>query len=503
MKSIDLVYSYTLDVGFPTMLRRFGQPSSLLIALLVCFLLCLPTPGWAQGGAGGGGAGGGGGGAGGGGAGGGGNNNGGGGGASGVRIDATGTLRLMRANPVVTMARLRAAKQTLPQHLARPSKLRKVSLNRLEAAVAEKLAKGETPSPEMITLAGMTRLEYVFFYPESGDIVLAGPAEGFGQDSTGRIVGVETGKPTLLLEDLIVALRAYGPKNNDTDYIGVSIDPTQEGLAKMQKTLRNLGSSIQGAGGVQTIVNSLRTSLGPNTVTIDGVPAGTHFAHILTEADYRMKLIGIGLEQPPIPMRSYVARLTSSMASSNALVRWFFVPDYSAIATSEDGLSMKMVGQGVKLVGEDEVVSGDGSRKVSGRPANLASRGFTTEFTKKFRAISENSRVFSQLRNLVDLTIAAAFIQDRDLYGKSGFDLGVLGSEDKLPVQVLPAPKKVETAINAVMKGSRLITPIGGGVTIEAAKALKKENLQSDSSIQRVQESVGLDSIPAAQWWWD
>jgi len=79
----------------------------------------------------------------------------------------------------------------------------------------------------------------------------------------------------------------------------------------------------------------------------------------------------------------------------------------------------------------------------------------------------------------------------------------VLGSEDKLPVQVLPAPKKVETAINAVMKGSRLITPIGGGVTIEAAKALKEENLQSDSSIQEVQESVGLDNIPAKQWWWD
>ena len=34
----------------------------------------------------------------------------------------------------------------------------------------------------------------------------------------------------------------------------------------------------------------------------------THFAQVLVEADYRMKLIGIGLEQPPVRMVSYVDR---------------------------------------------------------------------------------------------------------------------------------------------------------------------------------------------------
>ena len=177
----------------------------------------------------------------------------------------------------------------------------------------------------------------------------------------------------------------------------------------MQATLRQLGGSFRGPADVQNIVNQLQRSLGLNEVSITGIPAGTHFAHILTEADYRMKLIGLNLEQLPVPVTTYVDRLTASMTSSNALVRWYFVPDYEAVSVSEDGNAFRMVGQGVKLVGEDELVSSDGTRKRAGGRANSASRAFTTDFTKKFRLIADRSPVYSQLRNLVDLTIAAAF----------------------------------------------------------------------------------------------
>lgn len=401
------------------------------------------------------------------------------------------------------MARLQAARQQLPQHLARPSQMRKISLNRLEAAISKLATEGGRPTTEMVALAGLTRLEYVFFYPESGDIVIAGPAEGFAQDAIGRLVGIHTGKPCILLDDLIVALRAYGPAGEKTNTISVSIDPTQEGLARMQKTLQQLGSNFRGPGDIPVIVNSLRQALGLNEVTIKGIPATTHFAHVLTEADYRMKLIGIGLEQPPVPMINYVSRLTTAMTSTNALVRWYFVPDYEALAASEDGHAMKLVGQGVKLVGEDELVSSDGTRKSSGRGANPASRGFTSEFTKKFRQISENNVVYSQLRNLVDLTIAAAYIQDRGFYDQTGWDLGIFAHEDQLPVQVLPAPQQVETAINAVMKGRRLITPIGGGVTIQARKALETVQADENGEISKLHDTLQLEGVAPDQWWWD
>ncbi|MCA9159259.1 MAG: DUF1598 domain-containing protein [Planctomycetales bacterium] len=423
----------------------------------------------------------------------------------GVQIDPQGVLRTVYADPRVTLQRLRAAKQDLPQHLAKPSPLRKVSLTRLESAVAKQLAEGGRPSVEMAALAGLTRLEYVFFYPESGDIVIAGSAEGFAQDALGRLVGVESGKPCLLLDDMIVALRAYSPSGDQTNTISVSIDPTQEGLERMQKTLLSFGGQFSGPADVPRVVNSLQQALGLNEVTIKGIPAGTHFAHVLTEADYRMKLIGIGLEAPPVPMASYVSKLTLAMTTGNSLIRWFFVPNYEAIAESEDGLAMKLVGNGVKLVGEDELVGRDGSRQSSGRKANAASRIFTSEFTKKFTKIADNSVVYSQLRNLVDMTIAAAYIQDRGMYQQADWNLGVFADEDQLPVAVLQAPRQVETAINAIMIGNQLVTPIGGGVTIQARHALEQGNLQADpgGQIKHQHDQVKLDGIAADRWWWD
>ena len=110
------------------------------------------------------------------------------------------------------------------------------------------------------------------------------------------------------LDDLIVALRAFfGPSGKQAPLISVSIDPTQEGLPNMQGFLRQIGSRAT-PGQTQFIVRGLRESLGLQTITLDGVPATSHFAQVLVEADYRMKLIGIGLEKPGVKMMSYVDR---------------------------------------------------------------------------------------------------------------------------------------------------------------------------------------------------
>ena len=60
---------------------------------------------------------------------------------------------------------------------------------------------------------------------------------------------------------------------------------------------------------------------GCKKVRVDGVPPDTHFAQVMVEADYRMKLIGIGLEVPPVKIMSYVDRAirpTSAAMRCNA-----------------------------------------------------------------------------------------------------------------------------------------------------------------------------------------
>ena len=69
------------------------------------------------------------------------------------------------------------------------SPLRKVSLTRLERVMAKRLAESQGIDDVMRNLAGLTRVEYVFCYPETGDIVLAGPAEAWGRGALGTDAG--------------------------------------------------------------------------------------------------------------------------------------------------------------------------------------------------------------------------------------------------------------------------------------------------------------------------
>ena len=133
---------------------------------------------------------------------------------AGVDIDATGVLKIRMFDPRVAQQRLMAARQQRGNDLMRPSKLRKVSLQRLEAAVNAQRENGGEISDDLRAMAGLTSIDYVFFYPETKDIVIAGPAEGFVADPTDRFVGMQTGQPTLLLEDVVTALRAYAPQAN-------------------------------------------------------------------------------------------------------------------------------------------------------------------------------------------------------------------------------------------------------------------------------------------------
>ena len=243
--------------------------------------------------------------------------------AGGIIVDADGVLKNRTiADPTGQLNRQRASQAvaTLNEDIATPSQLRKVSLRRLEAELKRLREGGESLPTDMKCLAGLTSITHVFCYPESGDIVIAGPAEGYFEDVNGHVRGVNSGDATIMLEDLVAALRAFPADGRSASLVGCSIDPTAEGLARMQQFV---GRAQSQGGTADAIAQGVRDSLGMQTVRVDGVAPETHMAHVLVEADYRMKLMGLGLERVK-GVTAYVDKIRGG--SSNAITRRFSIP---------------------------------------------------------------------------------------------------------------------------------------------------------------------------------
>jgi hypothetical protein len=427
----------------------------------------------------------------------------------GVAIDAEGVLAVKTfEDPTGQLAAVRrqAAKARLPRELRAKSPLRKVSLVRLEAAVGAQLAAGKQPDEAMRCLAGLERLQYVFFLPETKDIVLAGPAEGFAADLSGRVCGLTSGRPVLELQDLVVALRAYGQGRPAEGFVGCTIDPEPAAMTRLQEFQRTVPHAVAEAQRQEVgrrIAEGMRAALGLAPIRVFGIPADSHFAQVLVEADYRMKLIGLGLERPPVRLASYFELLGGAGLRTNALQRWWFTPNYECVKVSADRLAMELVGEGVQLLTEAKLIGADGQLK-SGAPGNHASETFTEGFTRKYPELAQRVPVYAQLRNAIDMLVAAAFLRQEGYAAKASWQMAVFGNESAMPVRTGPALRRAPAAVNAAWRGSRFLAAAGGGVTIRAEQALAAERLQGDKDGKLGQaRAKAADGVPPDRWWWD
>ena len=203
-------------------------------------------------------------------------------------------------------------------------RLRMISLRKLEAALEDARAKsfGEIPD-EIKYLAGMQRIEYVFLYPEQNDIVIAGPGEGWRVDENANVVGITTGRPVMLLDDLLVAQRCV---DNAREGLGIScsIDPTQEGLQKLNTFLAKQTTFNQ------SIPKGMEQELGLQKITLTGVPEDSHFARVMVAADYRMKRYAMDLEPAPVAgLPSFLDMMIKKKGKlSNMMPRWWLACNY-------------------------------------------------------------------------------------------------------------------------------------------------------------------------------
>lgn len=421
----------------------------------------------------------------------------------GVSFDADGVLQLTtHTDPTgqLMARRLAAARAALPGNLARPAKLRKVSIVRLQAALSHRVRAGKDPTDVMQKLAGLTRITSIFCYPDDGDIVLVGPAEPWIDNVGGIAIGIHSGRPTLQLADFVVALRAYQPNAGNSGFVGCTINPNATGLQKLQafqKKIPKVVSDNERDQVARWVANGVHESLGSCQVQVFGISASTHFAQVMIEADYRMKRIAVGVEEPPVRMTTFAAALTT--ARHGALQRWWLTPDYDSVRASPDRLAMQIAGQGVQLQTENKDVLPDGTIIDAGRKPTRAARAYATSFTQRYNDIAKSSSVYAQLRQMTDFLIVAAYIRKHDWYKKANWDAGDLLDEKFYSVNTLNNPLSAPAVVNAFWKQQRMFVPAGGGVSIVAENALK-ETIDDENLAKR---HAGHRPQNQDNWWWD
>ena len=227
-------------------------------------------------------------------------------GANGVIVDADGVLRHAALSPIPTAS---STKKRIAEARA-TSESRRGQAQQAAQGVAQSAGSGRArrsstrtspPTEEMQFLAGLTRVRYVFYYPETQGHRAGRSGRRLGRRCRRAACAASTAAgPSLQLQDLVVALRAFAPgeRKSPVDSVLDRSHARRPGADAAILAQRRLARSRP--DDTEMIVNGLRTNLGMQNIRVGGVAPNTHFAQVLLECDYRMKLIGIGLEKPPV-----------------------------------------------------------------------------------------------------------------------------------------------------------------------------------------------------------
>ncbi|MDB4374593.1 DUF1598 domain-containing protein [bacterium] len=437
---------------------------------------------------------------------------------AGVFVNSSGVLSKIRARKANGSAEIlrQAVAQTGRGILTWSSPLRKISLTRLERAAQLLTAQGHTLDESMRNLAGLYAITHLIFYPETGEIVIAGPAGPWEFDEHQRAINLRSGKPILQLDDLVNCLRNA---NSHDGKFGCSITPRQENLVATKNFLAS--TTLTG----RQWSEKAQSTLGEQDIEVFGIPRGTHTARVLVEADYRMKLLGMGLEKsiPEIP--SYMDRLKlkpDGTLPAFSVVRWWFTLNDQPVSASPDETVFTFNGSTVKVLSENEFVNQDGDRIHTGK-SDIPTRGFARDFTAHFNKISDKYPVYNQLKNIFDLALVAEIVRQKQATGKASWEQTFFGlpkeptSSNPIETQLAYPMKNdhIATKVKSVISEKHLrsrqpdsrrdfhILGVSGGVSVSSADQLTKSIIQNSSSELDDRLKNQTPDLQVQRWWWD
>lgn len=382
----------------------------------------------------------------------------------------------------------------------RESDFRLISLPRLEASIRHLQASGQPIPEDMAALAGITAVEFLFVFPDTGDIVIGGPAGNWSRDDAGRSLSTTSGQPTLQLDDLVTLSRTFS--NGGRGFFMCTIDPKPEQVRAVQQLAASTRLSARNS---RQFASQLEETLGLQNVTVMGVPQNSRVASVIVDADYQMKMIGIGRREGAKGMESYfdlAGRAERQGAAMDAL-RWWMTVGYEAIRTTPGKNAFEFTGRSVRCLSENQLVSADGSRESTGK-ADTANGRFAELFTEHLPELAQQDVLFADLQNIFDLSLAMALIHSHGLQHQANWTPQVFCNGSDFVTQDVDVPTELLSAANSrSYRGGTIMVQVAGGIQVNLRDIVNNaENFEVSEQVHgaaRQASPIGH----GGSWWWD
>jgi hypothetical protein len=399
-----------------------------------------------------------------------------------------------------------------------------VSLRRLEQTVAALHEAGDSLPTDLRFLAGLNAIKFVFIFPEFDDVILAGPADAWRQLSSGDIVGRQSNRPVLHLDDLIAALRYAFTDHAVGSFMGCSIEPTELGIKAHAAYTRQL-AGMDGSQ-IPKVIQGMEQAMGPQDIHLYGVAPASRFALQMVAADYRLKRIALAHDPSPSKkVLSYLDLAEKAVTGGpQRQHRWWFVGHYDAIWHTADRLAFEFDGCGLRV---DTAPTQVGARQ--GRPPSKvnpvskptrAAKLFAELASKHLPELAEKIPVFAELENLVGLAVAATLIRHQAETQESGDADSESASSDRAshrwrpahfldvnrcPIDSFEIPRQTPSLANVrFVKDQFWMFSVSGGVEIDPWSLTADERFKLADGA-KLKDLRDRHAPPAddTRWWWD
>jgi hypothetical protein len=213
-----------------------------------------------------------------------------------------------------------------------------------------------------------------------------------------------------------------------------------------------------------------------------------------------MKRLSMGIEESPISHFPSFMELAAAKNVRNmkAAPRFWMECSYEPVAQDATGTVWQIRGSGVKTLTQESHFDKDGKKSTTQRQNRFAVQ-WANMMTDRFEELAAAEPTFRELRNVMDLSVIAAIIDQEQLTEKVGLEIpAILGLTDVVATPSWTVPKAVPTECSFVRISRSWLVSASGGIQLDPWRIASNKE-----TVGELAQLTARTTPTADRWWWN